>query len=237
MSALSYQSGNRLLSSLSKADFGLLLPDLEAVSLDLKKVLERPNKRIEDVYFPDAGFASVVAVQPKQTKVEVGLIGREGMTGLPVVLGNHKTPHETYIQAAGHGQRINATKLRKAMAASSSLQSLLLKFVQAFMVQTAQTAISNARAKLNERLARWILMADDRIDGSRLPLTHEFLSLMLGVRRAGCNPVQSPRSQDRASWRASKHSLTLQLVGFREVASISLLTNHVISASAVATAR
>jgi CRP-like cAMP-binding protein len=185
MSAISYQSGNRLLSSLSKADLGLLLPDLEAVSLDLRKVLERPNKRIEDVYFPDAGFASVVAVQPKQTKVEVGLIGREGMTGLPVVLGNHKTPHETYIQAAGHGQRINATKLRKAMAASSSLQSLLLKFVQAFMVQTAQTAISNARAKLNERLARWILMADDRIDGSRLPLTHEFLSLMLGVRRAG----------------------------------------------------
>ena len=185
MSAISYQSGNRLLSSLSKADFGLLLPDLEAVSLDLRKVLERPNKRIEDVYFPDAGFASVVAVQPKQTKVEVGLIGREGMTGLPVVLGNHKTPHETYIQAAGHGQRLNATKLRKAMAASSSLQSLLLKFVQAFMVQTAQTAISNARAKLNERLARWILMADDRIDGSRLPLTHEFLSLMLGVRRAG----------------------------------------------------
>jgi CRP-like cAMP-binding protein len=185
MSAISYQSGNRLLSSLSKADFELLLPDLEAVSLDLRKVLERPNKRIDDVYFPDAGFASVVAVQPKQTKVEVGLIGREGMTGLPVVLGNHKTPHETYIQAAGHGQRINATKLRKAMAASSSLQSLLLKFVQAFMVQTAQTAISNARAKLNERLARWILMADDRIDGSRLPLTHEFLSLMLGVRRAG----------------------------------------------------
>jgi CRP-like cAMP-binding protein len=185
MSAPSYQSGNRLLSSLSKADFGLLLPDLEAVSLDLRKVLERPNKRIDDVYFPDAGFASVVAVQPKQTKVEVGLIGREGMTGLPVVLGNHKTPHETYIQAAGHGQRLNATKLRKAMAASSSLQSLLLKFVQAFMVQTAQTAISNARAKLNERLARWILMADDRIDGSRLPLTHEFLSLMLGVRRAG----------------------------------------------------
>jgi CRP-like cAMP-binding protein len=185
MSAISYQSGNRLLSSLSKADLGLLLPDLEAVSLDLRKVLERPNKRIDDVYFPDAGFASVVAVQPKQTKVEVGLIGREGMTGLPVVLGNHKTPHETYIQAAGHGQRINATKLRKAMAASSSLQSLLLKFVQAFMVQTAQTAISNARAKLNERLARWILMADDRIDGSRLPLTHEFLSLMLGVRRAG----------------------------------------------------
>jgi CRP-like cAMP-binding protein len=185
MSAISYQSGNRLLSSLSKADLGLLLPDLEAVSLDVRKVLERPNKRIDDVYFPDAGFASVVAVQPKQIKVEVGLIGREGMTGLPVVLGNHKTPHETYIQAAGHGQRLNATKLRKAMAASSSLQSLLLKFVQAFMVQTAQTAISNARAKLNERLARWILMADDRIDGSRLPLTHEFLSLMLGVRRAG----------------------------------------------------
>src|SRR6267154_4198319 len=122
MSALSYQSGNRLLSSLSKADLGLLLPDLEAVSLDLRKVLERPNKRIDDVYFPDAGFASVVAVQPKQTKVEVGLIGREGMTGLAIVLGNHRSPQSTYIQAEGHGQRIDAVELRKAMNSSPSLQ-------------------------------------------------------------------------------------------------------------------
>jgi CRP-like cAMP-binding protein len=137
------------------------------------------------IYFMEAGFASVVAVQAKETKVEVGLIGREGMTGLSIVFGDHKTPHETYMQAAGHGQRINATKLRKATEASPSLLGLFLKFAQAFMVQTAHTAIANARAKIDVRLARWILMAHDRLDGNKLPLTHEFLSLMLGVRRAG----------------------------------------------------
>ncbi|HKB99597.1 MAG TPA: Crp/Fnr family transcriptional regulator, partial [Terriglobales bacterium] len=181
----SRQSRNRLLSLLSTADFGLLQPSLEPVALEVRRVLETPNRRIDDVYFIDSGFASVVATQAKQTKVEVGLIGREGMTGLAIVLGNHRSAQSTYIQAEGHGQRIDAVELRKAMNSSPSLQGLFLKYVQAFMVQTTHTAVSNARAKLNQRLARWILMADDRIEGNRLPLTHEFLSLMLGVRRAG----------------------------------------------------
>jgi CRP-like cAMP-binding protein len=116
---------------------------------------------------------------------EVGLIGREGMSGLTIVLGNHSSPHSTYMQAEGQGQRLRTTELRKAMQESPSLQASLLRYVQVFMVQTAHTAIANARAKLDERLARWILMADDRLDGASLPLTHEFLSLMLGVRRAG----------------------------------------------------
>ena len=176
---------NRLLSSLSASDLGLLRPHLEPVTLELRRVLEAPNKRVADVYFIEAGIASVVAVQAKETKVEVGLIGREGMTGLPIVLGNHRSPQSTCIQAAGHGQCIGAMELRKALDASPSLHASLLKYVQAFMVQTSHTAIANARAKIDARLARWILMADDRIDGDKLPLTHEFLSLMLGVRRAG----------------------------------------------------
>jgi CRP-like cAMP-binding protein len=179
------QSHNRLLSSLSSADFRLLQPDLEPVTLALRHVLERPDRRIDAVYFPEAGFASVVAVQADDNKVEVGLIGREGMTGLPILLGNHRSPHSTYMQSAGRGQRITAVKLRRAMQASASLQGFLLKYVQAFMTQTAQTAIANARTKLDQRLARWLLMAHDRLDGDRLPITHEFLSLMLGVRRAG----------------------------------------------------
>jgi CRP-like cAMP-binding protein len=88
------------------------------------------------------------------------------------------------MQAAGQGQCIKAVELRKAMQASPSLQGALLKYVQVFMVQTAHTAVANARAKIEARLARWILMAQDRLDRTSLPLTHEFLSLMLGVRRA-----------------------------------------------------
>jgi CRP-like cAMP-binding protein len=101
------------------------------------------------------------------------------------LLGDRRSPHSTYMQAAGHGQRIGTVELHKAMQKSASLQASLLKFVHVFMVQTAHTAIANARTKLDERLARWILMAHDRLDDRSMPLTHEFLSLMLGVRRAG----------------------------------------------------
>jgi CRP-like cAMP-binding protein len=178
-------SGNRLLASLSTDDFGLLEPHLEPVTLGLRKYLERPNMRIGAAYFPEAGFASVVAVQSQGKLVEVGLIGREGMTGLPIVLGNHRSPHATYIQAPGKGTCIPATQLRKATQTSLSLRDALLKFVQVFNVQTTHTAIANAQSRMDVRLARWLLMAQDRIGGETLALTHEFLSLMLGVRRAG----------------------------------------------------
>ena len=133
----------------------------------------------------EAGIASVVAVQPDETRIEVGLIGREGMSGTAVVLGGDQSPHSTYMQVAGEGQRIAANELHKAMDASVSLRNLLLKFVQVFMVQTAHTAIANARAHIDQRLARWILMAHDRTGDNTMPLTHEFLALMLGVRRRG----------------------------------------------------
>ena len=176
---------NKLLSFLSTDDFGLLEPHLESVTLGLRKYLEWPNRRISAVYFPASGFASVVAIQSTGKRIEVGLIGREGMTGLPIVLGNHRSPNATYIQAPGMGQCMAATELRKATEASRSLRDSLLRFVQAFGVQTTQTAICNAQSSLEVRLARWLLMAHDRIGDDRLPLTHEFLSLMLGVRRPG----------------------------------------------------
>ena len=147
---------NRLLASLSPADLGLLQPDLEPLTLKLRHVLEKPNKRIEHVYFVDGGIASVIAVQVKERDIKVGLIGCEGMSGTAVVLGDDRSPHSTYIQVAGEGQRIAAVKLRNAMKASGSLHNALLKYVQAFMVQMAHTTIANARAKIDERLARWI---------------------------------------------------------------------------------
>jgi CRP-like cAMP-binding protein len=176
---------NRLLATLSPGDFALLRPHLQPMRMEIKKDLERPNRRIESIYFMEAGFASVVAVRPDQTRVEVGLVGYEGMTGAAVVLGGDQSPHETYIQMAGEGQRIGADALRKAMILSPTLRGLMLSFVQVFMVQTAHTAIANARGRIDQRLARWILMAHDRTRDDVLPLTHEFLALMLAVRRAG----------------------------------------------------
>ena len=179
-------SPNHLLASLSISDLGLLEPNLRPLALRLRQDLEQPNKPIDAVYFPHSGFASVVAIQSAKKQVEIGLIGREGMSGLSVVLGNHRSPHATYIQSAGDvRQSIRANDLRKAMDASTSLRNSLLKYVQAFGVQTTHTAICNAKSKLDQRLARWLLMAHDRIGADYLPLTHEFLSLMLAVRRAG----------------------------------------------------
>jgi CRP-like cAMP-binding protein len=175
---------NRLLAALLPADLGLLRPHLKSVVLELRMVLEEPNQGIESVYFIDEGIVSVVAVSGKE-QIEVGLIGREGMTGTTIVLGDHRSPHSTYMQVAGAGQSIAAEQLCNVMHASESLRGVVLRFVQVFMIQTAHTAIANGRAKLDERLARWILMAHDRVEQTRLPLTHEFLALMLGVRRAG----------------------------------------------------
>jgi CRP-like cAMP-binding protein len=173
------------LSYLSADDLQLLQRHLTPVALPLRKDLEKPNRRIEDVYFPDAGIASVIAIQTAGTRVEVGLVGCEGMTGASVVLGADSSPHATYIQVAGQGQHIKTKNLQRAMNESKSLHGLLLRYVHSFMIQTAHTAISNAKATIEQRLARWLLMADDRINNSALPLTHEFLGLMLGVRRAG----------------------------------------------------
>ena len=187
---------NQLLAAMSASDFASLQPHLQPVAMELLKEMERPNRRIDTVYFMEAGIASVVAVQPDETQIEVGLIGREGMSGIAVVLGGDQSPHATYIQVAGEGQRIATKELRKAMTASESLRGLLLKFAQVFMVQTAHTAIANARAHIDQRLARWLLMAHDRTCDKVLPLTHEFLSLMLGVRRAGVTEaVQSLKRQ------------------------------------------
>jgi CRP-like cAMP-binding protein len=179
-----FPNGNRLLQLLSAADLDLVEPHLVAVTMKLRDRYENPNRPIEFVIFQSTGVASVVAKQDG-SDAEIGLIGCEGMSGTAIVLGNHRSANATYVQVAGEGRQISAQNLRAVMDQSRSLHGIFLKYVQAFMSQTAHTAIANARAKLPERLARWILMAHDRVPGDRLALTHEFLALMLAVRRAG----------------------------------------------------
>jgi CRP-like cAMP-binding protein len=176
---------NRLLARLAPKDLAVLRPHLAPIDLPLRTVLERPGRTIDYVYFPESGIASVVATQANDIRVEVGLIGSEGMTGLAILLGDRQTPNTTYMQLAGAGQRMTADALRSVMARNAGLQAVMLKYVQAFLIQVSHTAISNAHSHIDERLARWILMAHDRATGATILLTHEFLSLMLAVRRAG----------------------------------------------------
>ena len=176
---------NQLLRALSSADAALLTPHLTDVELKLRHDLERPDRPIKYVFFLESGMASVVGRGAKRKQIEVGLIGREGVSGLMVILGNDRSPHATYMQVAGSGHRIASDDLREVMKVSATLHRVLLRYVQAFMIQATYTAIANGTAKLEERLARWPLMAQDRLDGDELPLIHEFLALMLAVRRPG----------------------------------------------------
>jgi CRP-like cAMP-binding protein len=118
-------------------------------------------------------------------EVEIGLIGHEGMTGWPVVIGNDRSPYESFMQIEGNGHQLAASMLRQLMKQSPTLQQLLLNYVQCFLVLAAETAAADALGTIEQRLARWLLMAQDRVGGPELPLTHEYLSFMLGVRRAG----------------------------------------------------
>jgi CRP-like cAMP-binding protein len=176
---------NHLLACLAPADHACLASYLETVDLPVRHVVEAANKPIKHVYFPTSGIISVVASGPKDRQIEVGIVGLEGMSGISIVLGDDRSPNETFVQVAGAGVRILAGTLGSAMDDSPSMRLCFSQYAQAFMVQTAHTALANGRAKVEERLARWLLMAHDRLDGDELPLTHEFLALMLGVRRAG----------------------------------------------------
>src|SRR3954452_5520272 len=176
---------NRLLAALSAADFSLLAPQLEPIPLPVRTCLAEPNRPIAHVYFLNEGIASVVASTLQGRRIEVGIIGREGLTAPCALLGVGRSPHECFVQTLGAGLQILADDLRRAMAASAALHQHLLRFVQAFMIQMGQTALANACHVVEQRLARWLLMCHDRVDGDDLSTTHEFLSLILGVRRAG----------------------------------------------------
>lgn len=176
---------NCLLSLMPPDDFALLQPHLERVQLELKDPLVNPNQPIEYIHFLESGAGSTVLDQDGG-EVEVGLFGREGLSGVTALLGSDTTPFRSYIQVGGVvSLRIPLPLLRAAWERSGTLHTLLLRYVQAFTVQMAQTAVSNAHYTLLERLARWLLMCHDRVDGNDIALTHEFMALMLAVRRSG----------------------------------------------------
>lgn len=181
----STNSSNLLLSHLSPQDMALLRPHLEYVDLPIRSHLEWAKRPVEHVYFIERGIASVVTKGKDRGEIEVGLIGREGCTGLPVILGIDQSPNDTFVQLHAAAQRIPASQLAKAIKASPTMLPLLLRHVYLFGVQVASTALANGRGRLEERLARWLLMSQDRAGSDTLEMTHEFLSVMLGVRRPG----------------------------------------------------
>jgi CRP-like cAMP-binding protein len=182
---VSVEFHNRLLAKLPPDDLALLTGHFTSVTLERRASLEHPNKKIENIYFVEQGIASVVVASDSGREIEVGLVGCEGVSGMAVILGGDRSPHATYMQVEGSGQKISVQAFRHAMERSAPLRAMLMHYAQAFMVQTSHTAVSNARGSVEERLARWILMAHDRVEGDNIALTHEFLAVMLGTRRPG----------------------------------------------------
>jgi len=176
---------NRLLRVLAPADLALLGPSLERVPLSLRQSLETAHQPIDLVYFLESGLGSVLARKDGGTTVEVGLFGRDGMTGTSLALGDTESPFDCFTQMGGSAMRISADNLRKAMSQSVAVADLLVHYARALGIQTTYTALANGQIKLEERLARWILMVDDRVDNDRFFVTHEFLGMMLGVHRPG----------------------------------------------------
>ena len=176
---------NHLLATMAADDYALIEPHLEPAELPVGRDVEKFGQRAEHMYFIENGVVSIVASNGSGRQIEIGLIGREGITGLAVILGDDIANHSAYMQIEGHGYRLPAVTVLDAMRRSTGLRDKLARFAHTLVIQTAHTALANGRANLVERLCRWILMAHDRVDGNVIPITHEFLALMLGVRRAG----------------------------------------------------
>jgi CRP-like cAMP-binding protein len=180
---------NRLLAALPRREYRRLLPQLETVSLSTRQRIYESLRTIDYVYFPIRGIVSVVAFMKDGTGVEVATVGNEGMVGLPVFLGADKTPLVAFQQIAGESMRMKAGIFRKEVKRNGPLTAILHLYTQILIVQIAQGNACNRAHSLKQRCARWLLMTQDRMGQHQFPLTQEFLSQMLGVRRAGVNEV------------------------------------------------
>ncbi len=176
---------NRLLMALPPESLARLWPRLEAVEMPLRAVLHPAGERIQAVYFPETGWVSMLALMEDGDGAEVGLIGGEGVVGYAAVLGAESDDLEAMVQAGGTALRIGVPALREEMERLPDLRRLLLRYTLVHLGQVARTAACNGRHLTDQRLARWLLMAHDRSERDDFPMTHEFLSMMLGVRRAG----------------------------------------------------
>ena len=177
--------GNRLLTALPRKDRLHLLAGCEEVALVLSDVLFEPGERVRHVHFPTTAFASLLTPNNDSTRLEVGLVGEEGMLGTPLVLGIATSPLQALVQGVGSSLRMDAISFRRELGRSAALQLLLDRYLFVRMTQLAQAAGCTRFHLVEARLARWLLMTQDRSHSNAFHITHEFLAVMLGVRRVG----------------------------------------------------
>jgi CRP-like cAMP-binding protein len=181
-----WTGGNRILAALPAQDLLSIQAKLAPVTLEAGQILYKQFGPIEAVYFPDTAVTSLLSQMDDESLIEVGTIGNEGLVGLPVFLGIDTSPTEVISQIPGTARRMATPDFRAAVETLPALRKLTGRCTHAFMTQVSQTAACNRLHKIEQRCARWLLLTHDRVGGAdSFPLTHKFLSLMLGVRRAG----------------------------------------------------
>jgi CRP-like cAMP-binding protein len=174
---------NRILAGLNAQEFSQLFRQLEPINLNHADVLYEIDDSFDYVYFPNRGIVSLVSVTESGDSLEIGLIGYEGIVGLPIFFGAAKSPYRTIVQVAGRGMRVRADYFRSAYKPNNSLQAMLLRYTQATMTQITQIAICNRFHSIESRLARWLLLTQSRLKSNEFYLTQEFLAQMLGTQR------------------------------------------------------
>ena len=176
---------NRLLAALPRKDYRTLLPALEPVKLAFGQTLYESQSQICEVYFPNDCFVSMLTTVNSDRAAEVGLIGPEGMIGIPMALGVALSPFRAVVQGEGTAMRMTTAAFRRNFSTSAALKKEVFLFTHLLMIQIAQTAACNRFHVVTQRMARWLLMTRDRVNSNEFRITQEFLALMLGVRRVG----------------------------------------------------
>jgi CRP-like cAMP-binding protein len=174
---------NVILLSLPDEEYNLLRPHLEPTDLPQHEILHEPGQRIEFVYFLNEGMTSLVALSGDGRSVEVGIVGKEGMVGMSLTVGLRREMFRAIMQMSGNGVRVPREIFQSALVKSPVLRSELSRFALVQGMQVAQLAACNRLHETEQRLVRWLLMCQDRVDSKLLPLTHEFLAQMLGTGR------------------------------------------------------
>lgn len=176
---------NQILAALPEIEYQRLIPDLKPVDLSIGTILQEPGETITEVYFPNRAMISLVSIMENGSTTEIGLIGNEGMVGLPVILGGLCTSSRSIVQIPGTAMKLSADVLRREFQRGEKLEYVLLLYTQALLTQVSQSAACNRQHTIEQRLARWLLSVQDCVLSDNLPLTQEFIANMLGTRRSG----------------------------------------------------
>ena len=186
---------NSLLAALPTEDYQRLKPHLELVQLSLHQSIYDIGEPIPYVYFPRRAIISLVITLEDGSTMEMGMVGHEGMAGLPALLGGMTRTHHAFAQVAGEAWRLKTTVLQAEFARGGTFQKILLRYFQALFTQVAQTGVCNRFHPIEERLARWLLLVSDCLQSEEFLLTQEFIAQMIGVRRAGVTVAAGTLSQ------------------------------------------